>query len=54
MTGCEQGVVTRINQVVPTFIATHCSAHTRLSLSTYDAGNTSTMMQSLQRILNQI
>ena len=53
MVGCEHGVVTRIKQVVPTFIATHCSVH-RLSLATCDASNASTMIQRFQRILNQI
>ena len=53
MVGCEHGVVTIIKQVVPTFIATHCSAH-RLSLATCDASNASTMIQRFQRILNQI
>ncbi|KAI6651871.1 Zinc finger protein [Oopsacas minuta] len=53
MVGCEHGVVTRIKQVVPTFIATHCSAH-RLSLATCDTCNASTMIQRFQRILNQI
>ncbi|KAI6659680.1 Zinc finger protein [Oopsacas minuta] len=44
MVGCEHGVVTRIKQVVPTFITTPCSAH-RLSLATCDASDASTMIQ---------
>ena len=53
MVGCESGVTTRLKSVVPTLIATHCSAH-RLSLAACDASNASSMIQRFQRILNQI
>ena len=53
MVGCETGVVTRIKNKVPTFIATHCSAH-RLSLAACDASNSSSLIQRFQKILNQI
>lgn len=53
MVGCESGVTTRLKPVVPTLIATHCSAH-RLSLAACDASNASSMIQRFQRILNQI
>lgn len=53
MVGREGGVVTKIKEIVPMFIATHCSAH-RLSLATCDASNASSMVQRFQRILNLI
>ena len=53
MVGCENGVITRIKAVVPTLIATHCSAH-RLSLAACDASRSSSVVQRFQRVLNQI
>jgi len=51
MVGRKSGV-TKIKDVVPMFIATHCSAH-RLSLASGDASNASSMVQRFQQILNQ-
>ncbi len=47
------GVVTRIKEIVPQFISTHCSAH-RLSLAACDAADSVSEIGTFQRILNQV
>ena len=42
MVECENGMITRIKAVVPTLIATHCSAH-RLSMAACDASSSSSV-----------
>ena len=53
MTGCNEGVTTRIKALVPTLIATHCSAH-RLSLAVCEACNSSMSVKRFEKVLNQI
>ena len=47
MVACQDGVVTRIKALVPTLVATHCSAH-RLSLAACEASS-----KRFEKILNQ-
>ena len=52
MVGCQEGVVTSIKALVPTLVATHCSAH-RLSLAACEASNAVASVKRFEEILNQ-
>lgn len=53
MSGTHSGVVTRLKQLVPTFIATHCVAH-RLALAASQATNASPSIAQFERVITQI
>ena len=53
MVGSQTGVVTRIKDVVPFFISTHCAAH-RLSLVACDAADHVPEINRFQKVLNQL
>ena len=53
MTGCNEGVPTRLKTLVLSLISTHCSAH-RLSLAACETANSSSSVTHFEKILNQI
>ena len=53
MVGSSTGVVTRIKNIVPKFISTHCSAH-RLQLAACDVAESVPAVVHFQSIVNQI
>ena len=53
MVGAHSGVITRLKEQIPNFIATHCVAH-RLSLATCNAVEKSCLVKRFQRILSEV